>query len=271
VSRIKLYGVEGIVLGRRDQGEADRVVLLLTPEGRLDLLARGVRKPRSRKAGHLELFSRTKVLIRRVKNSWDMISQAELVRARTRLQEDFDRGTYARYAAELVVRSFEREADPALYSLVDRVLEFLDDEDTDPEQVIRWFEHQLLSLAGFRPELSYCVGERDGEPCGARLCPRPDDNRSYGMDLARGGVLCPKCLSVLRGGTGVGPLSPSALSWMQAFQRRTFEELATLALPAGTAAELRRVMDRYISYHLERRPATLRALGRGTGTRSNGG
>ncbi len=254
----KLYSIEGIVLGRRDQGEADRVLQLLTPEGRLDVLARGVRKLRSRKAGHLELFCRSQLLISRVKDSWDIVSQAEAMNPHPALREDFARATYARYTAELVLRLFEGETEPALFELVDATLALLE-EVAEPERLLRWFEQQILSLAGFRPEWRVCVGERQGRPCRIPLHPRPDDRRPYGIDFERGGALCPDC-ALDTAGPAAGSLSPSALSWLQAFQREDYTALVALAFPARTAAELSRWMERYISYHLERRLAVPRMM-----------
>jgi len=259
VAQARLYRLEGIILGRRDQGEADRVIMLLSPTGRVDLMARGVRKPRSRKAGHLELFSRSKLLVSRVKGTWDIISQAEVVAVRPGLRDDFIRGTYARYIAELVLRFFEGETEEPLYALVDTTFALLEEAD-DPERAARWFEQQLLSLAGFRPDWHNCVGERDGKQCGMAVKPRPEDSRPYGIDPERGGALCPDCLEALRDEPSVGLLSPSALSWLQAFQRRSYAELCGLSITERTLLELRRVMERYISYHLERRPVTLRVM-----------
>lgn len=259
MTQAKLYRLEGIVLGRRDQGEADRVILLLAPTGRVDLLARGIRKLRSRKAGHLELFCRTTLLVSSVKDSWDIISQAEALAVHAGLRDDFLRGTYARYVAELVLRFFEGETEEELYTLVDAVFDLLE-ETSDPERVVRWYEQRLLSLAGFRPEWDRCVGERGGRRCNVPLHPRPEDPLPYGVDPERGGALCPDCLLALQETEALGRLSPSALSWLQAFQRRDYEELAERVFPERTASELRRVMERYISYHLERRPATLRMM-----------
>jgi DNA repair protein RecO (recombination protein O) len=255
----KLYQVEGIILGRRDYGEADRVVICLTPQGRMDLLAKGVRKTRSRKAGHLELFARTKLLVSRVTNSWDIISQAEAQVLRPRLQEDYQRGTYARYISELVVRFFERETDEALFELLDRTLSQLAAVE-EPELLVRWYEQQLLILAGFRPEWASCVGERGGDLCHVALHPRPDDEGAYGIDPERGGALCRDCFRTIRQDPGVRPLSPSALSWLQALQRLTYDALRTYDMPETTARELAQMMQHYIAYHLEYRPSTLKLM-----------
>ncbi len=185
----RLYQLEGIVLGRRDHGEADRIVICLTPEGRVDLLAKGTRKTRSRKAGHLELFSRTRMLVSHVESSWDIISQAEAIALRPVLQDDFERGTYARYAAELVMRFFEREANEQLYRLLDWTLTTLE-VDSTPELLVRWYEQRLLILAGFRPEWRTCVGERDGALCEQDLRAEADGFGGFGIDPERGGALC---------------------------------------------------------------------------------
>ncbi len=259
MARQKLYQVEGIVLGRRNYGEADRVIIFLTAAGRLDLLAKGIRKPHSRKAGHLELFSRSKVLISRVTNFWDIISQAEVLAIRSGIQEDFKRGTYARYVGELALRFFEQEANEKLYILVDTTLDLLENA-AQPERVVCWYEQRLLALAGFRPEWRECVGLREGQQCQMELHPRPDDTRPYGLAPEQGGALCPDCFAAGQQRTVVSPLSPSALSWLQAFQEREYSQLAEFDFPSQTATELRRVMERYISYHLEWQPRTLRAL-----------
>ncbi len=53
-SRERTFRTEAIVLRRKDFGEADRILTLFTPElGKIRALAKGIRKPASRKAGHL--------------------------------------------------------------------------------------------------------------------------------------------------------------------------------------------------------------------------
>ncbi|MBN2006702.1 MAG: DNA repair protein RecO [Anaerolineae bacterium] len=266
----RLYTLEGIVLMRRDHSEADRVVTLLTAEGRFSLLAKGVRKLRSRKAGHLELFTRTRLLVSRVEGSWDIISQAEAQVTRSRLQEDFERATCARYVAELALRLFEDDTGDALYALVDDVLSRLA---AGPESniLLRWYEQQVLTLAGFRPDWDACVGERDGRQCERLLAPRPDNAHPYGVDPERGGALCQDCWAVFQetafappsqqvASPMARPLSPSTLSWLQALQRRSYADVVQFPLAERTAQELAQVMERYIAYHLERRPATLRMM-----------
>lgn len=77
--RYRTYRTRAIVLKRRDQGEADRVLTVFTPNmGKRTVMARGVRKTASRKAGHLEPFTYTALLMAQGK-TWDVVTQAETV------------------------------------------------------------------------------------------------------------------------------------------------------------------------------------------------
>ena len=76
--RDRTYRTEAIVLRRKDIGEADRILTLFTPgAGKVRAVAKGIRKPRSRKAGHLELFTCAKLLLA-VGRDLDIITQAEV-------------------------------------------------------------------------------------------------------------------------------------------------------------------------------------------------
>ena len=79
LGRERVYRTEGIVLRRQDLGEADRLTTVYTlHHGKLRLVAKGVRRLRSRKAGHLEPFTRVALLIARGREL-DIITQAETI------------------------------------------------------------------------------------------------------------------------------------------------------------------------------------------------
>lgn len=255
----RLYTIRAIILGRRDQGEADRIIICVTPDGRFDFLAKGARKVHSRKAGHLELFCTSDLLISRVTGTWDIVSQAEARSLRAGLRDDFVLGTYARYIAELVVRFFEEDTDVQLYQLVEETLTKLETADK-PELLVRWYEQRLLMIAGFRPEWETCVGEREGTICRNELSPNPADKRPYGIHNERGGALCPDCYASHRMDGSANPLTPSALSWLLALQRKNYEDLLQYVLPPKTKSEIARVMEQYIAFYLERRPASLKFI-----------
>ncbi|MGB9777262.1 MAG: DNA repair protein RecO, partial [Anaerolineae bacterium] len=153
----RFYTTEAIIVRRRDQGEADRVLTLCTPQGKRVVIAKGARKPSSRKAGHLELFARVRMVVARSPSSWDVVSQAEALEPHAVLRGDLVRGTYARYVTELYDRFVaEGEGGPALFDLLSRTLDYLGQieigESVPPalDLLARAYEQRLLALVGFR-------------------------------------------------------------------------------------------------------------------------
>ena len=75
------FKTEGVIISRRNFGEADRILTIYTRDfGKITALAHGVRRPRSRKAGHIELASWCKIFIAKGKNL-DLLTEVELKHA----------------------------------------------------------------------------------------------------------------------------------------------------------------------------------------------
>src|SRR5574340_836362 len=71
--------VEAVVLRHSDWGEADRLLRIYTREaGKLRAIVKGARKLQSRKAGHLEPFTRVQLMLARGRDLW-IVTQAETV------------------------------------------------------------------------------------------------------------------------------------------------------------------------------------------------
>ncbi len=115
--RQRLYRTDAIVLKRRDYGEADRLLTVFTPNhGKLVLLGKGVRKTQSRKAGHVELFTHSTLLVAKGR-TWDLVTQAETVEPFLPLRESLLRTSYGYYVAELLDGfTQENDAHPAMFS-----------------------------------------------------------------------------------------------------------------------------------------------------------
>lgn len=238
MSRERLYRTEAVVLKRTDFGEADRLLTLYTPGlGKLRAIAKGIRRPTSRKSGHLELFSHSQLLIARGRNL-DIITQAETITTFKPLRHDLMRLTYAYYVAELVDRFAKEGVDNRpLYDLLLATIARLA-EDPDPVLVARFFEVHLLGLMGYQPQLFHCV------ECRSLLTP---EDQYFHHDA--GGVLCPACARKM---TGARPLSLVALKVLRFLQTRGYELCRTLQLRSTTQQEVEDLLHRYIVHHLER-------------------
>src|SRR5210317_1455264 len=104
MARERTYRTEAIVLRRTDFGEADRLLTLYSREhGKIKGIAKGARKPQSRKTGHVELFMRSRFFLAKGRDL-DIITQAEAIDSYVALRSDLVRTTYASYAVELLDR-----------------------------------------------------------------------------------------------------------------------------------------------------------------------
>src|SRR5512138_687576 len=118
-NRERTFGLDAVVLRHSDWGEADRLIGLYSREaGKQRALAKGVRRLKSRKAGHLEPFTRVKLLLAKGRDL-DIITQAETVDAYLPLRDDLLKTGYAAYAVELLDRfTYEEGENRGLFNLL---------------------------------------------------------------------------------------------------------------------------------------------------------
>ncbi|MEK7765036.1 MAG: DNA repair protein RecO, partial [bacterium] len=120
-----LFKTRGVVLRRRDLGEADRLLTLLTRRfGKLKAVAKGSRRARSRFTGHLEPLNEAEFMLwRREGRDLAIVSGATLVEHHPALAAHLPSFAAASFAAELLDRSLEEdEPQPRLYDLLHRLL-----------------------------------------------------------------------------------------------------------------------------------------------------
>lgn len=100
----RYYWAEGIVLKRRNFGEADRILTVFTKhKGKVKLIAKGVRRPTSRKRGSLELFNYLKCFIARGRN-FDIVTEVDTKDNFASWRKDLLKVGVAYHLAEVVER-----------------------------------------------------------------------------------------------------------------------------------------------------------------------
>lgn len=235
------FRTQALILKRRDFGEADRLLTILTPKhGKRDVIAKGARKPTSTKTGHVELFTKTDLLVN-VGRDLDIAAQAEMIAPYLPLREDLQRGAYASYAAELLDRftaDSDDHDDAALFELLEATFERLCTDD-DPRLAVRYYEVHLLALTGFRPELNDCVISR--EPIA------PEDQF---FSFEEGGIVKPS--HAHHAGT-LTPVSLLTLKLLRHLQRSPYSHVKSLQISPVLHHDVERVLLGYITYLLERR------------------
>lgn len=148
----------GIVLTRTDFQEADRVVTLLTPDyGKLRVIAKGVRRPRSKLAGGIELFSVSHISVLPGRGELGTLISSRLISHYGNIVGDIDRTMLGYDILKRIHKITEDAAGPEYYEMLENSLKGLDDFVLSRDLVELWLDMQLLKETGHTPNLKQDV------------------------------------------------------------------------------------------------------------------
>lgn len=149
-----------IVLRRTNYGESDRILNLLTPEGKIAAVARGVRKEKSRLAGSIELFSVADVVIHQGKSRLSTLTSAKMLQFFNNLLSDVQSLELAAFMMKKIERATEQVSSPEYFSLLIQGLDGLN-RHLDLGLVRAWFLLNLSRINGEEINLIYDInGEK---------------------------------------------------------------------------------------------------------------
>ena len=234
----RVYKTPAVVLRHRKIGDTDMVLTLYSANlGKTEAVAKGVRKARSRMAGHVEPLMHATFMLAKGK-TLDVVTQVETIEAFAGLRDDLERLSRAVYACELLDRFTEPHAENfPLYKLLIDTLRRIETRD-DPDTPVRYYEMALLSEAGYRPELEQCVA------CRERL--RAVTNY---WSASAGGVVCGNCRV---DESAVRSISANAVKLLRLLLHGRFNDVAAVKIDADLAVELERSLSEYLRWVLER-------------------
>lgn len=266
--RSRVYRTQALILRRHDYGDADRILTIFTPErGRLEVIAKGVRKTSSRKAGHLEPFTHVSLLLAQAR-TWDIITEVETVESYRHLRENLDAIGRAGYVAELV-DAFAQSDDEHMpvWELSTFVLRALDEsaareaaaaalavanaasppaaphvDAIDRNVLLVWFMLRMLSLSGFQPNLFTCL------QCDEELQPQTNF-----FTAGEGGCYCPRCADAAEGTRKreFEPVEADVLKIMRFAQSRPWGEVRKYTIRPALVRKAEGLLQRYLMTVLE--------------------
>ncbi|QJU05688.1 DNA repair protein RecO [Candidatus Saccharibacteria bacterium oral taxon 955] len=150
-----------IVLRRTNYGEADRILRLLTPLGQRSVMAKGVRREKSKLAGGIELFAISDVVISTGRGDLGILTSTQLVHFYRHILEDYDRLQFGYEAINLVSRASESIDEPEWYGVLSEVYMGLDAMSIPLQLTQSWFYLHYAELTGYELNLSVDVS---GQP-----------------------------------------------------------------------------------------------------------
>lgn len=136
------------MLKHANYGEADRMLTVLTPfKGKIKIVARGVRRITSRRAGNVEPLNRVRLQLFQAQGA-PILTEAESIQTYSKVKGELTLSAYASHIVEVIDRLIpENQTNPQVYQLLAAILELLE---KNPRQIfIRAFEVKLLAILGF--------------------------------------------------------------------------------------------------------------------------
>lgn len=233
-----------MILRGRQLGEADRIVTLFTLErGKLDVVAKGVRRSRSHLAGRVEPFTESDFLMHRGR-SLDVIVSAEIRSAYWLALVEPQRYAVAALLAELLDAFCEPDlALPDVYELLVGAIAAVAVA-ASPRALLARFSLRLLEMLGLAPPLESCIR------CGAPL-----RSGAAWLDAQAGGLIDESCRERWQ---ELPELDEGDVENLRALARPKGQGpgAALLATPRAATA-----VDELIAHHLGKRPKALAHLG----------
>jgi DNA repair protein RecO (recombination protein O) len=233
-----------VVIGSFPLGESDRVVTFFTREhGKLRGVAKASRRPRSRFAGALELFTVGElVFFDTGRSDLVRVDHFEVLHPLAALREDLQRIGHASWIIECVGRlTADRDPHVGLYATLVRSLRAMERGGAGRVAIV--FIARCLDAVGQRPRLDGCV------ECG-RPAPFPQAR------LGEGGLVCERCA---RGLPGLAPISPAATAALEALRSSAWDE-ALLAPFGRLEGELKTVLESHVTRLIGQPPRATKFL-----------
>lgn len=137
----------GVVLKRTNYSEADRILNIITPEGKIAAIAKSARKEKSKLAGGIEMFSLAEFVVHQGRSELGVVTSAKMVRHYGGILKDFERMELAGMVLRRIAAAAEQVDNPEYFEITRQCLGALD-AGTSVELVEGWFWLNLLRVTG---------------------------------------------------------------------------------------------------------------------------
>lgn len=229
---------EAVVLRARNLREADRIITLYTHKyGKIQAVAKGLRKIKSKLASSLEMFNFNEVSLYMKENrNLATLTGATLKKSLYRLRQDIVKISSASLVVELVDKlTKENQPHPKISYLLESVLVMMEENEVDIHLLTLFFTVHLFSLLGYKLHLTGCVA-----------CNSSDFN-SARFSSWEGGIICPQCYFRDYNALDV---SQESLVYLRKLQITGLSRIKSISVPAQVQKELRKILDFYLYSHL---------------------
>jgi DNA repair protein RecO (recombination protein O) len=240
----KTFNDLAITIKRTDWKEQDRLFVFYTQEhGRVDAIARGVKKIHSKMAGHLEPFGTVQVMIahgRKLNQVAGASKQEDFIEIKKNLTKIY----LANYAFEVLEALTKPEhPDEQFFYLLSDFLKLINNFIVNQKNKFYLlfftdiFIFKFLSYLGFAFDLQKCL------KCKNKLKPK----NNY-FNPRQGGIICPNCLH----NQELKLISSEVIKILRLAQRENFNFFLKLKIDHWVVRDFNQIINLFLEEHLEK-------------------
>lgn len=236
------YLTQGIVLNRRAFDEdGSRVIIYTEDKGKLELVARGTKKIKSKLAGHLEPFCLADIMVVRGKH-YDYIGNAVSRNCYSQIKSDLVKLAIAGKAIKIFDKIIKiGQADREIFKNLKSFLEILNRNSASSNQDLLsyFFIFKIMISLGYEPQLYNCA------ICRSKI--KPSGNR---FNFKRGGLVCPGCGIKVKGEKAV-VISDDSIKLLRLAKDLDLIKLMKIKINNKLKSELINIVGSFLSHHFE--------------------
>jgi len=233
------YRTQGLVLRKREIGEADYLFSVYTRDfGKLEILARAIRKIKSKLRGNFRLFCLSEIEFVQGKN-YKTLTDAILIKEFSEIKKDFKKLKIAYRVSDFLDKLIkEAEEDKALWQLLLEVFEKLNNLQFTAynlQLIFYYFLWNLFSILGYSPELYHCIS------CHKRLKPE-----GLYFSPKEGGVVCSECHQKKKNKSI--KIKPATIKILRLILEKNYSTLFRLKIKRENIENLKRISQAFYHY-----------------------
>ena len=226
---------KGLIISESKMGDYDKMVTILTPNGKIGCAAKGARRPKSLLMAGTQFFCFGEYLIFKGNNSYN-INSCDTIEIFYNLRTDLDKLNYAVQLCKIVDSvTYENQNTYKILQLLLNTLYVISETDKDLELIASIFRIRLLCLLGFMPKIDKCVN------CGE------NENIAY-FSIADDGFKCKNCGKADKSSISVNATTVDAIRYIITAPAK---KIFSFDLPEESLKEISLISNIYLKEKLE--------------------
>lgn len=227
---------KGIILSESNMNDFDKMLTILTPNGKIGCAAKGARKPKSLLMAGTQLFVFGEYMLYQGTSSYH-INSCDTIELFYPIRTDLDKLKYAAHITKIINEvTDENQNTYRILQLFLNTLYMISETDKDLDFILSVFKLRLLCLLGFTPQIRACTNCKTGE------------NITH-FSIRDNGFKCEACSKIDKGAIRISDSTKTAMQYIVLADPK---KIFSFQLSEENLQELNLVSNLYFNEKLEK-------------------